>query len=604
MIIKGHIFTKKPLMALLSLVIIFLVPALGLAQPNVIVSNSADWGDVYSTLLYANLLGISGYFLTSTPHGPVLLYEIPQDKEIQVITSADKPFVVGYESLIRSKGYSNPQELVFDSANLELAKRLPDINKFIVIDRSYGYNALAVAPYAIKANYYVLFADRRNIRDITDFLAGKDVQDIIIYGQVNREVRTALTQYNPEVINSANGSRFENNIMIVDKFAEVGSIKQVILTNGEFIEASMMSGKEPVLFIGRNNVPDEIQSYIKDKEIEIGVLIGNELIGSATTIRRQLGISVFVKFARGSRIPGGTINPVEDLDRFPMPTYQLSMSIVSITYNKATGEFEVTYRNNAGLASYFKSTITIKNANGDILAVIGDNDTVFIDGGETKTIVYTPREPLTEDQMAGNITADIYTIYGESKTSLENALRGTFPIETINIMDSADINIVGPIYYDMSKGIFYVTIENIGPVDAYVSVELVDIWVNGEYITVASDAVELIGAGKKKTIEIKIQLTEEDFARGYNEKITVRARYGERKHALIKVKEKQVGFELRKGFTWWYIPIIIVLIIFILFLLFWRRRKRCPRCRTMNKRSASHCRKCGYAFNERHTFQK
>ena len=391
--------------------------------------------------------------------------------------------------------------------------------------------------------------------------------------------------------------------MIVDKFAEIGSIKQVILTNGEFIEASMMSGKEPVLFIGRNNVPDEIQNYIKDKKIEIGVLIGNELIGSATTIRRQLGISVFVKFARGSRIPGGTINPVEDLDRFPMPSYQLSMSIVSITYNKATGEFEVTYRNNADLASYFKSTITIKNANGDILAVIGDNDTVFIDGGETKTIVYTPREPLTEDQMAGNITAEIYTIYGESKTSLENALRGTFPIETINIIDSADINIVDPIYYDMSKGIFYVTIENIGPVDAYVSVELVDIWVNGEYVTVASDAIELIGAGKKKTIEIKIQLTEEDFARGYNEKIKVRARYGERKHALIKVKEKQVGFEFKKGLTWWYIPIIIVLILFILFLLLWRRRKRCPRCRTMNKRSASHCRKCGYAFNERHVHQ-
>jgi hypothetical protein len=600
---KNNIFTKKLFLTLISLALILLMPVLGLAQ-NVIISNSADWGDVYSTLLYANLLGVSGYFLTSTPHGPVLLYEIPQDKEIQVITSADTPFVVGYESLIRSKGYPNPQELVFDNANLELAKRLPDINKFIIIDSSYGYNALAVAPYAVKAKYYVLFADRRNIGDVTDFLSGKNIQGIIVYGQVNREVRTALAQYNPEIINSANGSRFENNMMIVDKFAEIGSIKQVILTNGEFIEASMMSGREPVLFIGRNNVPDEIQNYIKDKKIEIGVLIGNELIGSATTIRRQLGISVFVKFARGSRIPGGTINPVEDLDRFPMPSYQLSMSIVSITYNKATGEFEVTYRNNADLASYFKSTITIKNANGDILAVIGDNDTVFIDGGETKTIVYTPREPLTEDQMAGNITADIYTIYGESKTSLENALRGTFPIETINIMDSADINIVDPIYYDMSKGIFYVTIENIGPVDAYVSVELVDIWVNGEYVTVASDAVELIGAGKKKTIEIKIQLTEEDFARGYNEKIKVRARYGERKHALIKVKEKQVGFELRKGFTWWYIPIIIVLILFILFLIFWRRRKRCPRCRTMNKRSASHCRKCGYAFNERHTFQK
>ena len=583
---------------MISLCFLILASSFGLGQ-DAIISNSANWDDVYSTLLYANLLGATGYFLTSTPHGPILLYEISTSNEIQVITSADKPFVVGYESLIRSKGYPNPQELIFDKANLELAKRLPDINKYIVLDSSYGYNALAVAPYAAKAKYYVLFADQRNIGEVTDFLAGKNVQSIIIYGQVNREVRTALAQYNPEIINSLNGSRFENNIMIVDKFAEIGSIKQVILTNGEFIEASMMSGREPVLFIGKNNVPDAISNYIKDKKIEIGVLIGNELIGSATTIRRQLGISVFVKFARGSRVPGGTINPVEDLDRFPMPSYQLSLSIVSITYNKATGEFEVTYRNNVDLATYFKSTITIKNGNGEILVVLGDNDTVFIDGGETKTIVYTPREPLTEDQMAGNITADIYTIYGESKTSLENALRGTFPIETVNIMDSADINIVEPVYYDMDKGIFYVTIENIGPVDAYVSIELVDLWVNGEYVTVASDVIELIGAGKKKTIAIKIQLTEEDFARGYNEQIKVRARYGERKHALIKVKEKDVKYEFRKGFIWWYIPIIIVIILILLwFFVFWRRRKRCPRCRTPNKRDATHCRKCGYPLKE------
>jgi len=79
----------------------------------------------------------------------------------------------------------------------------------------------------------------------------------------------------------------------------------------------------------------------------------------------------------------------------------------------------------------------------------------------------------------------------------------------------------------------------------------------------------------------------------------VRARYGERKHALIKVKEKDVKYEFRKGFIWWYIPIIIVIILILLwFFVFWRRRKRCPRCRTPNKRDATHCRKCGYPLKE------
>ncbi|MBW2990754.1 zinc ribbon domain-containing protein [Candidatus Woesearchaeota archaeon] len=587
-------FTRILFLSILSLVIVFNSV---LAQPDHLISNSADWRDVYSTVIYANLLGVSSHFLTSTPHGPILLYEIPKTKQnIQIITSADKPFVVGYESFIRGRGYENPEELIFDEANLELAERLPSINKYIVIDDSYGYNAIAVAPFAVKAKYYVLLADDRNIGDVDDFLSTKNVDDMIIYGHVDREVRSALVKYNPEIINSETGSRFENNMMIVDKFSEIGSIKQVILTNGEFIEASMMSGKEPVLFIGRNNVPAEIEEYIKNRDIEIGVLIGNELIGTATAIRRQVGISVFVKFARGSRVPGGTINPVEDLDRFPMPSYQLSMSIQSIDYNKATGSLEVTYNNNVDLATYFKSTITIKNAAGETLAVVGDENTVFIDGGETKTIVY--EVDLSEAENTENLTGEIYTIYGESKTSLENALSGDFKINIITVLDDAEIEITD-LVYDKSRGRFLVTIENIGKVDVYVDVELVDLWFDGEYITVSADDIEKIGVGKKKTIPIKIKLEEEDLEDKRNEEITVRGVYGERKHALVKSKTRTFKLRLKKAVTWWYIPIIIVVVIIILLLLLLllkRRKKKCPRCRTKNDKNAAHCKKCGHSL--------
>jgi len=586
--------SSKQVIFLLGLIFLLFSSAMASAQPDVVVANSADWRDVYSTLLYANLLGSSSYFLTSTPHGPILLFEIPGSSTIQVITSADRPFVVGYEALIRSKGYPNPEELVFEQANLELAKKLPDITKFIILDDSYGYNALAVAPYAVKDKYYVLFASDRNIGDIASFLSGKKVDDIIIYGQVDRGVRTALAQYTPEIINSANGSRFENNIMIVDKYAELGSIKQVILTNGEFIEASMMTGREPVLFIGKANVPDEIRDYIKAKGIQIGVLIGNELIGSATTIRRQLGISVFVKFARGSRVPGGTINPVEDLDRFPMPSYQLSMTIVSIIYNKATGMLEVTYQNNVELAAYFKSTITIKGQDNATIGVVGDPQIVFIDGGETKTTNYTI--DLTEALANGNLTGDIYTIYGESKTSLEQALRGIFRIETITVKDDADIKIVD-LVYDKSRGRFLVTIENIGNVDVYVDVEMQDLWVNGEYLTVSADGIEKIEAGKKKVIAIKIKLEDEDLEDSKNAELTVHAVFGERKHALVKSKTAVFELKFKKAEIWSYVTVAVIIVLLLLLILFLiRRGKRCPRCKTMNKRSAHYCRKCSYEF--------
>ncbi|MFH0869576.1 MAG: hypothetical protein V1866_00785 [archaeon] len=569
------------------------ISSFALAKTDEVVSNSADWRDVYSSIIYANLIGASNHFLTSTPHGPILLFEIPKNREgIQIITSADKPFYVGYESLMTSKGYSNVEELIFSQSNLELAKRLPtEIDRFIVLDDAYGYNALAVAPFAAKAKYYVLFANSRNIGEISDFLSTKTLKSIILYGQLDREVKAALARYNPETINSESGSRFENNMKIVDKYSEIGNIKQVILTNGEFIESSMMSGDEAVIFIGKNNVPQEIKDYINSRGVDIGVLIGNELIGSATDIRRQLGISVFVKFARGSRVPGGSINPVEDLDRFPMPSYQLSLSIVSISYNKATGLLEVTYKNNVDLAAYFKSTITVRNANGETIVTDGDAGIIFIDGGETKTITYNRTRGIDPAQLNGELTGEIYTIYGESKTSLENVLRGTFKIEMIEVMDNTDIEIID-LVYDKNRGIFYVTIENTGKVDAYVSAELIDLWINGEYVTVASDEIFKIAVGQKKDIPIKIALAEEDLLDKKNSEIDVLARFGERMHALINSKTKSFSLKFREG-TMWYYGVLFVVIILLLLLLI-RRRKRCPRCRTMNKKDATICRKCGH----------
>jgi len=569
------------------------ISSFALGKTDEVISNSADWRDVYSSIIYANLIGASNHFLTSTPHGPILLFEIPKNREgIQIITSADKPFYVGYESLMKSKGYNNVEELIFSQSNLELAKRLPqETDSFIVLDDAYGYNALAVAPFAAKAKYYVLFANRGNINEISDFLSTKTVKSIIMYGQLDREVKAALSRYNPETINSESGSRFENNMKIVDKYSEIGNIKQVILTNGEFIESSMMSGDEAVIFIGKNNVPQEIKDYINSRGVDIGVLIGNELIGSATDIRRQLGISVFVKFARGSRVPGGSINPVEDLDRFPMPSYQLSLSIVSISYNKATGLLEVTYKNNVDLATYFKSTITVRNVDGETIVTDGDAGIIFIDGGETKTITYNRTRGIDPTRLNGELTGEIYTIYGESKTSLENVLRGTFKIETIEVMDNTDIEIID-LVYDKNRGMFYVTIENTGKVDAYVSAELIDLWINGEYVTVASDEIFKIAVGQKKDIPVKIALAEEDLLDQKNSEIDVLARFGERMHALINSKTKSFNLKFREG-TMWYYGVLIVVIILLLLLLI-RRRKRCPRCRIMNKKDATTCKKCGH----------
>ena len=161
-----------------------------------------------------------------------------------------------------------------------------------------------------------------------------------------------------------------------------------VAKDGEFIESSLMSGSDPVLFIGFSNVPEQVRNYISSSKLEVGTLVGNELIGTATFIRRQTGLSVFVKFGQGSRTPQNTIAQVEDLDRFPIPRYGLNLAIVAAALNTATNNLEITYQNRAQIGTHFRALSFIVQ-DGDTTHTIQDDGTVnFVDANDYKTILY------------------------------------------------------------------------------------------------------------------------------------------------------------------------------------------------------------------------
>jgi archaellum component FlaF (FlaF/FlaG flagellin family) len=578
----------KQLRILAASLLLFVLLSQGiLAAPDRVIINSADWHDVYSGMLYASLSGIPSNFLVSQKHGAILLYSIPTaERSPFVVSSRSQPYVVGYASFLTAKGYDNATELVTRNANLDLARDLTSITKFIVIDPAYGYNAISAAPYAVQSRQYVLFADRRNIDEVLAFLQGRPPASLLVLGQVDREVKDALAPFNPETVNT--GDRFSNNLVMVDRYLQLKPTKQVILSNGEFLEAGIMSGADPVVYIGRTNVPDAVQQYIKKSDIEVGILIGNELIGTATTVRRQLGISVFVKFAQGARTPQGAIAQVEDLDRFPMPRYDLSLEIVSIVYNKATRSLEVTYRNPTDLALYFKSTLTIND--GGTVKVTGDNDPLFLDKRGTKTVVYTAATDGTPLLLQGeNLTAQVLTIYGEGPKSLENTLQATLSISQVEVKDDTAVNITD-LYYDKSRQEFVATIENVGPVDAYVEPEMENLLINDEPVTVAAERAVLIKKGRSASIPIAIAMAEADFAA--NPQVTVRAYYGERELSLIKITEKSFPLRFGGGYGQ-YVPYAVVVAVILILLLFLGTKKKCKHCGHRNARGRKTCEKCG-----------
>ncbi|MBN1503279.1 hypothetical protein JW930_07105 [Candidatus Woesearchaeota archaeon] len=565
------------------------------AQPGYIISNSAKWQDVYSSMLYSNLINVRGYFLVSARHSSLLISQLGPDSEILLVSSRRDPYAFGYKSVLESKGHPT-EEIASDDVNLELASRLDEINKYIIVDDAYGYNSLSVASYAVINRMYVLFANRRNINKVYSFLANRDIDELLIYGQVDREVKDRLAEFDPEIIST--GNRFDDNLQIVEKYQEVYKKlhgeprKQAIFTNGEFIESEIMSGVEPVVFIGRANVPDQVREYIPASDIDIGILIGNELIGTATYVRRQLGISVFVKFAQSARQPTGPISAVEDLDRFYLPRYILDLDIYRVRYNRLANRLEVTYENKVDLAAYLKGTITLMY--GDETQTVGDIDPVFIDKGEFKTIVYDI------DPMSGNITAEVFTIYGEAKNSLEYSLRKTLAVEIVEIADNSMIEI-SRVMYDKRKGQFLVEVVNTGEVDVFVDLELVDILINDELVTYGTEGVVFIQKGDKLLIPIDVIMTDEDIEN--NPRVRITAYFGERERSLINVLSGEYEYTLT-GFGYLtgqiikdlgkqavvFGPLIVIIILLILIL---GMKKKCPHCGEINNLRSSKCKKCG-----------
>lgn len=553
---------------------ILLVMQLASAQEfNHVISNSEDWEDVYSSMLYATLEGTGSDFLVSTKHGAVLLNDISKNRDIRVITSKNLPYVFNYPDMIRSRGFADVDEIVVESANLELINEIPEIENFVVVSDGYGYNAVAVTPYAVQTDSWVFLANRENILEIETILSRREVKKILIYGYVDREVRNALEQYNPEIIDT--GDRFKDNTEIVQKFLEIKPMKQAALTNGEFLEKELMSGTEPILFTGRQNVPDQIRDYIKNSALEIGVLIGNELVGAATNIRTATGMSVMVKFARGARGQTGGVAAVEGLDLYPIPTPFISISLHSIKYNRVTKQLEVTYKSDSNAPAYFKGTITL-NYNGERIRV-GDENPIFIAPGSFKTIVYNETaggEPL--DIQSDSIEAEIYTLLGESPSSLDRVLEQRSSVEIVDVIDRCRLteeNIKG-VRYNKQKKTFIVIVKNPFEIDCWTDVELKDIMIDGRKTTIGTEGAIKISPGKTNRIKIEQEMADEDIQK--NPFVELGVYSGEREDSLVHSFSGKFELEIERLtiITYSIIVLIIVVITLIAFIILLKRREK------------------------------
>jgi hypothetical protein len=547
-------------------IVLGLMCSAGTVKATHVVINSADWKDVYTGIMYAELKGYDPVFFVSEYDSADIIGRLPVvEPNVILIESDDVPFVPNFELELEKEGFrvhkvaSRPDE----TANIMLAEDV-DTDSFIIVGSTYGYDAISVASYAVLTNSYVFLLDD-NANEIVNIMRRKNAKDVLIYGYLDPQTGPMFEEFNPKTIYE--GDKYLDNIRIAEKFLEARPTTQAYLTSGDFMEPSLFGKEYPVIFIGKDAVPDEMKEFIKN-HIDVGVLVGNELFDSAQRLKDEIKqtkfFSVIIKFARGVG-SGGTISYVRALEMFPVPSPATNISVVSVKYNLFTHQMEVVYKNNENTPTYFKSIITIFT-DGVRKRTLGDEKINFLGPLDTVGIGYDM--DLT-DLINARMVLDvrIFTQYGAGVVSLTNFYEETFKnIEVFSVQDRSEGRLSSLVYNRMAKR-FEIGVENTGNVPFYYRVEL-KFKAGEEEYTVRSNETLQIGPGGADVAMIPYVIEDDTISKISTVRVSLN--YGERRDFLINKYESEFPFKVSEGFEWAYIVIALLVILILVYVIYRR----------------------------------
>jgi len=517
------------------------------------VVNSQDWQDIYSGMVYSGLTGNTGTFVINEGHGLLLQNQLSSSVKTIVIESVDRPHIRSYHLNLQASGVETDLRYAEQDLNLELAQEV-DASGYIIMDDRYSYNAVSVAPYAVRKGYYVLFANNENIEEVENIVGDADV---LLYGYVDREVSDALADNNPIIINK--GDKFSNNLELLKIYLDEFGASQLVLTNGVFIEPQFFTPTSPVLFIGQSNVPDQTIDYLIDSPVKHAVVVGYDIFDNAVTLKNKAGLRIIIKFAKGID------SKQYALDMFNLPQPRYNIGISSVVYNQFNKKLEVSYFNTEDYPAFIKGSHNVLVDNSSV-AVVGDDNALFIDSTETLTLTYD-----ADLSDLDNMVVRSNLLYGEDRGALEYLDIIETRVETAQYEDNTAIDIK-KVFYDKPTKRFHVLVVNTGEATVYVKPLLIDVIVNNREETLTTEA-EAIEVGKKFLFKIKARLTPEDIAD--NEKIIVGVRYGRRQLSMVNYIERTFDFRAQTiaPTTLVIVGVLLAVAAAILFVVFRRRKE-------------------------------
>ncbi|NQU79585.1 hypothetical protein HQ545_07485 [Candidatus Woesearchaeota archaeon] len=544
------------------ILLIFLLPTV-LAIDQVVI-NSKDWRDVYTGMMYAKYMDLDVHYVAEETHGLMLITSVlnKNNPDVLLIENSKNFFIAGYESNLKSAGFNVEKYASQDpkDTNLEFAKIAVDsgnLKSFIIVDSALGYNAMSVASYSVLTYSFVIFADNTNIDEVYDFIQDNQ-RPVILYGKVDREVKSRLNDFNPRVIDE--GDKYSNNIEIVKLFIKESPVRQVIFTHGEVIEPGLFSDDFPVLFIGVSNVPDQVIDYIHTSDITTGVVVGYELFDNAKRIREETGIKVYLKFGQGRN------SEMQALDIFELPKYLPNIQIKTVRYNTVTQQLEVVYENKGDFFAYVQALSHDLQVNNETIQVVGDEEAFFMSRGDVLAMTY---DIDLLDYLDETILVKSKVTLGESPKSMTKLLSWNGILEVVSVEDNSVANMES-LVFNPKKQVFELVIINPGIEKAiYVDPEIVDLVVAGS-TNFYGGSQQRIAPGAKMKFEIPAPMEPEDYSD--NPGINVRVRYGSRADGLVKSLTQEFELVLKTDYAVVVAVSVVVLVIILLFLI-WRKKR-------------------------------
>jgi len=538
-----------------------------------VVSNSAHGIDVISTISYANAVDLPYGFVNSPLSSARLAFKIGTGRDILLIQSRDNAYTKTLESDLEAR--NNNVEMIESSdvqaTNLLLAER-SGAKRFIIIDTTYGYNALSVMPYAALTDAFIIMADRDNEQEVADFLASAGALSVIQYGFLDEEVTDAIGDYITETIDT--GDKYEDNLELVKRFRGRENSKQVVFADGSMIEFGIAKGDDPIVLVS-TLIPDSVYDYILNSDINTIVLVGGNLVPAVDNMRQQLlndgkELSVFVKF--GQATPG-VDSGITTLDIFPLPSYPLDLDIKSVTYNEAEKVLEIVYVNKVDAVAYVQADVFIE-VNDQAVKTMGDDAPILIPKGGEKGVQYSLDLEEFGIEEDAEIYARVLARYGSTPTNLEKVAATYALLAMISVEDPSGLDVTR-LYYDEGAKQLTLTVKNTGPVMVYYapSFELKTDEGQKEF---SREAVLSLGIGKSKDVIFSgVELSGGEVKQ--NKDVDVHVDYGSREEFLTKSLDKTVKLEVEEKeqlADYTLLIVVLVIVIVALLLLILKKNKR------------------------------